>query len=82
MKFVMKLCVIGDFTNKYIDKRGVGTGSPIPIRTTNDFTNDFTDELTVPVNSDFSDKNPNFKTPLLNHIISPNISFIVFHFNY
>lgn len=31
MKFVMKLCIIGDFTNKYMNKRGVGTGSPVHV---------------------------------------------------
>ena len=79
MKFAKELCVIGEFTNKYMDKRGVGTGSPVPIRTTNDFTNDFTDELTVPVNSDFTGKNLDFQTHPLNPIISPNIPFITFH---
>lgn len=82
MKFVMKLCRIGEFTNKYMNKRCVGTGSPVPIPITNDFTNDFTGELTVPVNSDFSGKNPNFQTYLLNPIISTTISFIIFHSNY
>ena len=80
MKFAKELCVIGEFTNKYMDKRGVGTGSPIPIRTTNDFTNDFTDELTVPVNSDFTGKNLDFQISIISTTISPNISFIVFHF--
>ena len=82
MKFAKKLCVIGEFTNKYMNKRGVGTGSPIHIKVTNNFTNDFTDELTVPVNSDFSGKNLDFQTHPLNHTISPNISFITFHSNY
>ena len=62
-----------------MNKKGVGTGSPTPIRTTNDFTNDFTDELTVPVNSDFTDKNLDFQTSIISTTISPNISFIVFH---
>lgn len=31
MKFAKELCVISEFTNKYMDKRGVGTGSPVHV---------------------------------------------------
>ena len=82
MKFAEKLCVIGDFTNKYISKRGVGTGSPVPIPVTNNFTNDFTDELTVPLSNDFSAKNTHFPTFPIFKTYSSITSPIIIHSNY
>ena len=76
IKFAKELCVIGKFTNKHMDKRGIGTGSPVLIPVTNKLTNKVTGELTVPVNGNFIDKNSDSRTFTLNNITSPNISFL------